>query len=409
MEKKHKFNILDSLTFLFPSRVIRTNSFTKKDVRKVKGHLVNSFSYVYAIVGAVLILLVSALSIYMRIHTNNHFIETYGFTALLGQWFIVLSGLVCIAIVIIAHLVKKDPASNILNRIAGDVLFIGVTSYMLCCIHADAEMGYTTQTETLSASIIFVAVLVLIQPQYWIDALVLNFGVSAGILGVSTFAKFAYGMKAVYYYGLISLIYPFGVYLIIAILFYAECQHYKEFIDKERLTNKAYYDELTQCKNRYSLQEYLKENKNRWNFRENLNVLMVLFDIDDFKKYNDQFSHLGGDYCLKSIADAIRREFPSPSLDFFRYGGEEFLLFFEIKDHKQARKIMNEIKGAISTLRIEAPEGAPKDMVTISVGGIFLDNLKNFDFEEQLRNVDVCLYKAKTNGKDVCCLDGKLI
>ena len=140
-----------------------------------------------------------------------------------------------------------------------------------------------------------------------------------------------------------------------------------------------------------------------------MKVLMIMFDIDDFKKYNDQFTHLGGDYCLKTISDAVRREFPSPSLDFFRFGGEEFILFFEIKDEKQAVAIMNQVKTAISSLSIAAPNGAPKEMVTISVGGNIMTNLKSFNFEKELKTVDTYLYRAKASGKDVCCLNGNII
>ena len=41
----------------------------------------------------------------------------------------------------------------------------------------------------------------------------------------------------------------------------------------------------------------------------------MMFDIDDFKLYNDQFSHIGGDYCLRAIADSIKTAYPSIYID----------------------------------------------------------------------------------------------
>ena len=136
---------------------------------------------------------------------------------------------------------------------------------------------------------------------------------------------------------------------------------------------------------------------------------MILFDIDDFKLYNDQYSHLGGDYCLKSICDAIRQEFPSPSLDFFRYGGEEFLLFFELRNPEDAPHVLEKVRQAISKLDIVAPNGAPKKMVTISLGGLLIKEIDIFNFEEEMKIVDAYLYKAKRSGKDVACYNNTII
>ena len=213
-------------------------------------------------------------------------------------------------------------------------------------------------------------------------------------------------MKALQYYILVGAIFPLCCYFIITLLFYAESQHYKDMMEKEMLNNKAYYDNLTKCKNRHALTEFIKENSRKWKF---MNLLIILFDIDNFKQYNDQFSHLGGDYCLKSIADAVRTEFASPSLDFFRYGGEEFLLFFELEDKNEAPIIMEKVRKAIRNQEIAAPEGAPKDVVTVSLGGLLIERAEAFKFEDELALVDKYLYIAKANGKDVSCYNGELI
>ena len=411
MSEKKKA-IFDSLTFLMPLRLIKTRHFSRKDVKNIKDNLVTSFAIVYLIAGAGLALLVSAIAIYMNIRAKQlgtNVIDYYGIMGLIGQIIIIACSVTAVVLVILSKIIKNRKAEIILTRLAGDILYVGATSYMLCCIFTDAQKGFTTEKEALSAGIIFVAILALIQPMHWIDAAILDLGTTFGILGVSIFCRIVYGMKAIEYYGLIALVFPFACYLVIALLFYAESQRYKEILENEKLHNRAYYDKLTLCKNRYALSEFLKENQARWENKENANLLMVLFDIDDFKLYNDQFSHLGGDYCLKSICDAVRQEFPSPSLDFFRYGGEEFLLFFELKEPSKAKSFMERLRNSISGLEINAPNGAPKKMVTISLGGLFIKNIKSFDFEKEMRIVDEYLYQAKRSGKDVACLNGTIL
>ena len=405
----NKEKLIDSLTFLAPWHLIKTRHFSRKDVNNIKNNLAHSFSYVYLIAAAGLIILISSLAIYMRIKTNDHVIEYYGIMGLVGQIIIVLSSFFSILLIVLSKIIKKAKLSLILARIGGDLLYVGISSYMLCCIYTDAEKGFTNTTEALSAGIVFVAILALVQPMYWADAAILDTGTSVGILSVAIYCRKMFEMKAIEYYGLVALIFPFACYMVLSLLFYAESQHYREILENEKLHNRAYYDKLTHCKNRYALAEFLKENKKRWENNDNANLLMILFDIDDFKLYNDQFSHLGGDYCLKSICDAVRQEFPSPSLDFYRYGGEEFLLFFELSEENEAPVTLEKVRKAISKLEIVAPNGAPKKMVTVSLGGLFLKNISTFVFEDKMRVVDEYLYQAKRSGKDVACYNGTII
>lgn len=404
-----KKSVFDSFIFLLPGKVIKSKHLQRKDVRAIKNNLAHSFSLVSILGGLIMSALIGVMVIYQVTTINSNYVETFGFTALVGTITLIGGSLLSTLMIIIARLTKNNKVKIALTRIACDFLYACVCSYMICCIYADAEKGYTTQTEAISASIIFVAVLLLVQPMYWADALILDLGTAAGIVGVSVYCVGKFDMKGVYYYGLIALAFPFVCYMIIALLFYAETQRYKEVIENERLHNHAYYDSLTQCKNRHALNEFLEENKIRWSGRDNTNLLIILFDIDDFRLYNNQFSHLGGDFCLKSICDSIRKVFPSPDLDFYRYGGEEFLLFFELKDPKDAKIVAEKVRKSVYGLDITAPKGAPKENVTISVGALFIESVDRFVFEKEMEKVDEYLYKAKAAGKDVVCFNGSII
>ena len=393
--------------FLFPRRVIREGHLSKHDVKAIKYNLLKTFNSVYAIASFVMFRVTGFIFIFNYNRVDN-FVEYYGVTGLIGNIFCTFGSLSSFLLAIAGFLVKKENISRILQRISGIVFYIACAVYMIFGIQADASAGFTTQTDSISASLILITILCLLQMPFWIDALILDVLVTAAIFAVSIVCRQVYGMHCLYYYLLTGVMYPAVCYLIVTILFYAEAQHYKEMLLRERMTNRAVYDTLTQCKTRYALKHYVYNAANRFDGKEDVNLLVALFDIDDFKMYNDQFSHLVGDYCLKSVCEAVRSQFPSPNLEFFRYGGEEFLLFFELRDPDDALMILQQIKNSVSQLKIEAPKGSPKDVVTISVGGILLKDILTFDIEKILRSVDSALYQAKASGKDCICFQGEI-
>ncbi|MFC1747651.1 diguanylate cyclase domain-containing protein, partial [Pseudomonadota bacterium] len=60
--------------------------------------------------------------------------------------------------------------------------------------------------------------------------------------------------------------------------------------------------------------------------REHEPLSLIMFDVDFFKQYNDQYGHLSGDACLKKIAQKLS-EVSKRTVDLCaRYGGEEFVM-----------------------------------------------------------------------------------
>ena len=407
MKERDKFR--KHSEFLRPYKVIKNNHFSNRDLKVIKDNVSLNMTVIRLVVAALLLIVSLGMFLMMNLRTGWRQIEVYGLSSLIAQ---VLSFSLCLTTIILivaSYFVKKENTTIILNRIAGLVLYLGVALQMLFGIYADCKMGFTTTNEALSASIIFLAAILVIQPAYWTEALVLDLATTISTIGLTIYCSVAMGMTSIHYYIIISLAFPLLAYFIVTLLFYAECQNYKEVLENERLTNKAYFDNLTHCKNRHALKLFLDKTVSRWEANDELNLLIAMFDIDNFKDYNDQFSHLAGDYCLKSIAEAIRKAFPSPDLDFFRYGGEEFLLFFELDNPSEAKSILEKARIAIKELNLEASKKAPKKMITISIGGTLIKDAKNFDFEKEIAVVDKYLYKSKENGKDVSCLDGKII
>ena len=407
MKARNKFRKRSE--FLYPHKVIRNNHLSRRDLRIIKDNISLNMTIIRLIVAVLLMLVAFGMFLMMNLKTGWRQIEVYGLSSLIAHFSSITFCLTSIILTIISYFVKKEKTTIVLNRIAGLILYLGVALQMFFGLYADCVMGFTSQSEALSASIIFLAALLVIQPAYWTEALILDLATTISTIGLSIYCSATMGMTSLHYYIIISLAFPLCAYFIITLLFYAECQNYKEAVENERLTNKAYYDDLTHCKNRHALKMFIEENKENWEANDNLNLLIAMFDIDNFKDYNDQFSHLAGDYCLKSITDAIRKAFPSPDLDFFRYGGEEFLLFFELDNPMDARRVLEKARTAIEELNIDSPKGAPQKMVTISIGGILLKNVDKLDFEKKIAKVDKYLYQAKNSGKNTSCLDDNLI
>src|SRR5437868_150424 len=95
-----------------------------------------------------------------------------------------------------------------------------------------------------------------------------------------------------------------------------EAQYHEEIY---RLT---IIDGLTQVYNKRYLLEFLEREMARC-LRHQRDLSLVIFDIDHFKKINDTFGHLAGDYCLRELASALKSRIRKEEC-FARYGGEEF-------------------------------------------------------------------------------------
>jgi len=68
------------------------------------------------------------------------------------------------------------------------------------------------------------------------------------------------------------------------------------------------------------------------------NFSLGLMDLDNFKKYNDEYGHLFGDEILKYVASTIKLTISGRG-DIFRYGGDEFIIVFQHRDKKHAANI----------------------------------------------------------------------
>jgi len=101
-------------------------------------------------------------------------------------------------------------------------------------------------------------------------------------------------------------------------------------------------DKLTGLANRHMLDQKLEEEALYCEYsKKPLNVLM--FDIDDFKKFNDTYGHIWGDKLLSLFGDIIKQSIRKTDMA-FRYGGEEFMVLIRDLDLEKAKCVADRNK-----------------------------------------------------------------
>lgn len=144
-------------------------------------------------------------------------------------------------------------------------------------------------------------------------------------------------------------------------------------------------DALTGINNRVSFDQQVekrrKEAKDRGEFS------MIMIDIDKFKKVNDTYGHQAGDYVLKKVADALKKNMRKGDM-LARYGGEEIVVIAP-NANGDASGFAERLRRTVKNEKIVFEGQEIK--VTISAGVAPFDE----DFEKMKRMSDEGLYLAK--------------
>jgi diguanylate cyclase (GGDEF)-like protein len=126
---------------------------------------------------------------------------------------------------------------------------------------------------------------------------------------------------------------------------------------------------------------------------------LVMFDIDDFKKFNDTYGHPNGDKVLEAVAEILRESVREYDLT-FRYGGEEFIVILPEADLEMALVAAERARRAIEVESACCLQGIAAHGVTVSVGVATYPRDAG-DAEGLFKTVDDLLYRAKALGKNI--------
>lgn len=124
---------------------------------------------------------------------------------------------------------------------------------------------------------------------------------------------------------------------------------------------------------------------------------LAIFDIDDFKKINDNYGHEAGNDVLRGVAAAIKDHVPGPGV-VARFGGDEFVAVLPGVHSGEAQAIVSRAIEAARTLAfVWLPKG---HVITMSAGLVTTGSSPDMAGKDLVKAADAELYRAKASGKN---------
>lgn len=203
-------------------------------------------------------------------------------------------------------------------------------------------------------------------------------------------------LQHLFYLGAANVLGAFGCYFIE----YSSRQH---FIVRNLMQELAEKDSLTGLHNRRAFNGRAEASW-RQAVRERRPVALAMMDVDYFKRYNDHYGHGEGDEALRAVARAVGQQARRPLDATGRYGGEEFVGLWYGVAQDEALMLLERLRSEVENIAIPHARSEVAQVVTISVGMIWLVPQKHQSLDEVLRKADEALYQAKAQGRNrVCC------
>jgi diguanylate cyclase (GGDEF)-like protein len=128
-------------------------------------------------------------------------------------------------------------------------------------------------------------------------------------------------------------------------------------------------------------------------------VAFALFDLDEFKAFNDLKGHLAGDDALRLLARRVEAELRKPNDIAGRYGGEEFGVVLPGLDVAAATAVAERVRQAVQHAELTHP-GSKAGVVTTSIGVAAMVPRHGMSPELLIAAADAALYRAKQAGKN---------
>ena len=160
---------------------------------------------------------------------------------------------------------------------------------------------------------------------------------------------------------------------------------------------KANTDPLTTLNNRhyfYKMAQYYLEKS----LKDGTEISIFLFDIDNFKHYNDTNGHSAGDKLLIELSRLLRSA-SRRNMTIVRYGGEEFIIMLPGISKEKALIYADRLRAKISEHTFHNREKQPLGFISIS-GGVASYPRDGDSIDSIIHHADKALYQAKSEGKN---------
>lgn len=185
------------------------------------------------------------------------------------------------------------------------------------------------------------------------------------------------------------------------------CNFLSAILLKTQFKQQAEFDSLTGLYNSGKIKQEADIIIKRLERKIDAVACIALGDIDFFKKINDTYGHIQGDWVLKQMGNLFSSSMRSVFDIAGRYGGEEFLLIFDETDSKMAVGIVERLRKIIESTPFEQVDKTGKPMsgkslqVTMSFGLAQLDKNSGIkSVSDWVSRADSALYQSKKNGRN---------
>jgi two-component system cell cycle response regulator len=163
-----------------------------------------------------------------------------------------------------------------------------------------------------------------------------------------------------------------------------------------QLQKLASTDPLTGLFNRRVFLEELEKERTKVARIFHYSAVLLMLDLDFFKRVNDTYGHATGDAVLKAFADVARNN--SRTIDIpARLGGEEFAILLAGADKKDALTMAERLRQQVSEIVIDHKDGPVQITVSIGAAILLADDVNG---EAVLHRADAALYEAKDRGRN---------
>ncbi len=162
-------------------------------------------------------------------------------------------------------------------------------------------------------------------------------------------------------------------------------------------------DSLTKIPNRRSFDNLLRFH---WldHMETKKTISLILIDIDSFKEYNDNYGHIEGDNCIRTVAQTLNNSLIA-DYSAARYGGDEFAIILPNTNSQHAYNFAESIRKKIVNLKILHEYSKTENHVTITLGVASIIPNKDFNIYNFIKKADEALYTAKNKGRNKIALN----
>lgn len=165
---------------------------------------------------------------------------------------------------------------------------------------------------------------------------------------------------------------------------------------EQEMRGLAKHDQLSETLTKNAFLEHAND-RMKISRREKREISLLMMDLDHFKKVNDSYGHLAGDYVIKSVGQLLNRNRREADL-VGRFGGDEFIILLWGTDAAGAIQFANDLCKKVKRLNLRHDGNIINLSTSVGLSGAYGGNHE--DVAELVSQADKALYLAKKSGRD---------